>query len=68
MERALCKYQGCLVIAEVSANPDGGSCPECGGVELSEGHHGWMECEGECSFAILKTDWKRITRQVPMAK
>jgi hypothetical protein len=57
--RALCKFRGCLVIAEVSSNPDGGRCPECGASQVQE-YYGWMECVGECGFAINKADWDRI--------
>lgn len=68
MQRALCQYRGALVIAEVSPNPGGGKCPECGGTTLIESAYGWMECDGECSFAIAKSDWERITGQGPAAE
>jgi len=61
MARVLCKYRGALVIAEVASNPDCGKCPECGGATVSDLGDGWMECDGECGFAILKSDWERLT-------
>lgn len=58
ISRALCKFRGMLVIAEVSINPGGGSCPECGSTDFFE-RHGWLECD--CGFAYLKSDVERIT-------
>ena len=59
--RALCKYQGRLVIAEFTkcVSDNTGRCPECGGTIFSE-HQGWTECEGECGFAILTNNLKTI--------
>ena len=59
--RALCKWRGALVIAEFRKCQPGqhGKCPECGGTIFTE-HHGWVECEGECGFAINAPDLDAI--------
>ena len=60
MPRALCKFRGMLVVAEVSVRTDGqpGRCPECGGSTFRE-NAGWTECD--CGFAYLSSDVKRLT-------
>jgi hypothetical protein len=58
--KALCKFRGMLVLAEVSVRVDksAGSCPECGGKEFRE-RDGWTECD--CGFAYLTSDVTRLT-------
>lgn len=57
--RALCKYRGCLVIAEVTRNPCGeGKCPQCGNSRFRE-YNGWTECDNECGFAYLTESLKK---------
>jgi hypothetical protein len=58
--RALCKYRGMLVVAEVSVRTDGqpGRCPECGSSVFVE-NAGWTECD--CGFAYLSSDVERLT-------
>ena len=59
MPRALCKFRGMLVVAEVSVRTDGpGRCPECGSSTFRE-NAGWTECD--CGFAYLSSDVERLT-------
>ena len=59
MPRALCKFRGMLVVAEVSVRTDGqpGRCPQCGSASFSE-DAGWTECD--CGFAYLSSDLERL--------
>ena len=63
MGHVLCKYGGCLVIAEVHPRSDNqpGKCPECGGTEFTE-LAGWTECD--CGFAYLTSDLLKIQKEV----
>ncbi len=67
MSRALCKFRGMLVIAEVRPSRPGSpyrrGCPECHRKEFWREHGGWMECE--CGFAILTTDYDRVMGEPP---
>ena len=57
--RALCKYRGMLVVAEVTIREDGttGQCPECRATTFTE-NGDWTECD--CGFAYLTSDIKRL--------
>lgn len=59
MPRALCKFRGMLVVAEVSVRTDGqpGRCPACGSTSFRESA-GWTECD--CGFAYLSSDLERL--------
>lgn len=59
MPRALCKFRGMLVVAEVSVKTDGqpGRCPECGATAF-RANAGWIECD--CGFAYLASDVERL--------
>lgn len=67
LNKALCKYRGLLVVAEVSVRTDGtnGSCPDCGNKEFHE-HAGWAECD--CGFAYLMADLDRIKNETALAR
>jgi len=62
MPRALCKFRGMLVIAEVSVRNDGaaGSCPECGATRFYK-NAGWTECD--CGFAYLSSDIAKLAAE-----
>jgi hypothetical protein len=57
--RALCKFRGMLVVAEVSVRPDltPGRCPECGSEQFTE-RYGWTECG--CGFAYSTNDIQKL--------
>ena len=39
---------------ELEPTTDQGRCPDCGSVSFRNAPHGWVECDNDCGFAILK--------------
>jgi hypothetical protein len=52
---ALCQFRGMLVLFAIQPAVDGkGHCPDCGCATFRDGPHGWLECENDCGFSVLK--------------
>jgi len=60
MIRALCKYNGYLIIAEFSKCEDekNSKCPECMGEKFSY-VNGWFTCHN-CGFAIEENNYREM--------